>query len=361
MVEIFKSGYCSSVLVSNLSVIGAVMVVDGGYGDVVVTVITLTFAPLLRGTGFHFHGMAAPVWLEFRFKNLPDFCHYCGRLSHIMNHYYEFLAKCDSSSAPHLLRYDQSLGAKIRITLNPFYIACLRTRLRPHIANPTSLAPTPHYRLHQPPIISEGLFNEPTSAYGVQQLSKPQTTPMGFYMAHSSPNVLTSHTHNLNQPTLPTTTWLYPPAPVTATQTAHTQGESNFLTQTNTIPTSSSPSPPITTTEQLTIPLPKAISTSAETIVATNGAPQHVVPVSQAFSTILADLNLIQPLRFVIGAPSNPAPTTSGIRKNRPKRTDCLNAAEFRKMLKRTHNLSKSLDEETVEEAGDAHRTRLEP
>ncbi|KAF4403063.1 hypothetical protein G4B88_010515 [Cannabis sativa] len=60
--------------------------------------------PLPRGTGFHFHGMAAPVWLEFRYENLPDFCHY--RLSHIVNHCPEFLEKCDSSSAPPFLHYD---------------------------------------------------------------------------------------------------------------------------------------------------------------------------------------------------------------------------------------------------------------
>ncbi|KAF4404564.1 hypothetical protein G4B88_005950 [Cannabis sativa] len=99
--------------------------------------------PLPRGTGFHFHGMAAPVWLEFRYENLPDFCHYCGRLSHIVNHCPEFLEKCDSSSAPPLLCYDQSLGAKIRITSNPFYIANTRTWLRPHIANPISHWPQP--------------------------------------------------------------------------------------------------------------------------------------------------------------------------------------------------------------------------
>ncbi|KAF4377141.1 hypothetical protein F8388_017545 [Cannabis sativa] len=56
--------------------------------------------PLPRGTGFHLTNMAAPIWLEFRYENLSDFCHYCGRLSHIMNHCAEFLAKCDSSSVP---------------------------------------------------------------------------------------------------------------------------------------------------------------------------------------------------------------------------------------------------------------------
>uniref|UniRef100_A0A803NKF4 DUF4283 domain-containing protein n=1 Tax=Cannabis sativa TaxID=3483 RepID=A0A803NKF4_CANSA len=317
--------------------------------------------PLPHGTGFHFHGMAAPVWFEFRFENLPDFCHYCRRLSHIVNHCHEFLAKCDSSSAPPLLRYDQSLGAKIRITSNPFYIACSRSRLRPHIAHPTSLAPASQYRPHQLPIISEGLFNEPTYAYGVQHLSQLQTTPLGFYMAHSSSNVLTSHTPNLNQPPLSTSTWLYTQATATATQHANTQGASKFLTQSNTIPTTSFPSPSITTVEQLTIPLPTAIPTSAETIMATNGAPQHVVPVSQAFSTILADLNSSHPLQFALGATSYLAPTAFGIRKLRPKRPDCLNAAEFRRMLKRTRNLAKSLDEKTVEEAGDAQRIRLEP
>ncbi|KAF4394814.1 hypothetical protein F8388_015720 [Cannabis sativa] len=185
--------------------------------------------PLPRGTGFHFHGTAAPVWLEFCFENLPNFCQYCGRLSHIVNHCHEFLAKCDSSSAPPLLHYDQSLRAKIRITSNPFYFACSRTRLRPHIANPTSLAPTPPYH-------------------------------------------------------------------VTATQTAPTKSVSNALTQNNTVPSIPLSFPPLTTAEQLATPLPKAVSTSAEILVATAGASQHVVPVSQAFSTILADLNPSQPL-----------------------------------------------------------------
>ncbi|KAM6560573.1 hypothetical protein CsatA_029812 [Cannabis sativa] len=180
------------------------------------------------------------------------------------------------------------------------------SRLRPHIAHPTSLAPASQYRPHQLPIISEGLFNEPTYAYGVQHLSQLQTTPLGFYMAHSSSNVLTSHTPNLNQPPLSTSTWLYTQATATATQHAHTQGASNFLTQSNTIPTTSFPSPSITTVEQLTIPLPTAIPTSAETIMATNGAPQHVVPVSHAFSTILADLNSSHPLQFALGATSDP-------------------------------------------------------
>uniref|UniRef100_A0A803QHC1 Zinc knuckle CX2CX4HX4C domain-containing protein n=1 Tax=Cannabis sativa TaxID=3483 RepID=A0A803QHC1_CANSA len=274
--------------------------------------------PLPRGTGFHFHGMAAPVWLEFRFENLPDFCHYCGRLSHIVNHCHEFLAKCDSSSAPPLLHYDQSLGAKIRITSNPFYIACSRTRLQPHIANPASLAPHPPYRFHQAPVIIEGPFNEPTSAYGAHQAAL-------------------------------------------LTATIPSQANSPAISPNNTAPPNLPPFPPITIAEQLATPLPRPISTSPEALVATTGAPQHVVPVSQAFSTILADLNPSQPLRFAVGSSTNPAPSSSRARKFKAQRPDCLNAAEFRRMLKRTRNLAKSLKEETVEEAADAQPTRLEP
>uniref|UniRef100_A0A803Q8S4 Zinc knuckle CX2CX4HX4C domain-containing protein n=1 Tax=Cannabis sativa TaxID=3483 RepID=A0A803Q8S4_CANSA len=310
--------------------------------------------PLPRGTGFHFHGMAAPVWLEFRFENLPDFCHYCGRLSHIVNHCHEFLAKCDSSSAPPLLHYDQSLGAKIRITSNPFYIACSRTRLRPHIANPASLAPPPPYRFHQAPIITEGPFNEPTSAYGVQHLSQPQTTLMGLHTTLPSPHFNLNHS--------PPTTTIWPSNQHVAAPTNFApQANSPVPSPNNTAPSNLPPFPTVTVAEQLATSLPRPISTSAEALVATTGAPQHVVPVSQAFSTILADLHPSQPLRFAVGSSANTAPSSSRIRKFKPQRPDCLNAAEFRRMLKCTRNLAKSLDEETVEEAGDAQRTRLEP
>ncbi|KAF4394142.1 hypothetical protein G4B88_000653, partial [Cannabis sativa] len=274
--------------------------------------------PLPRGTGFNFHG-----------RNLPDFCHYCGRLSHIVNHCPEFLAKCDSSSAPPLLRYDQSLGAKIRITSNPFYIACSRSRLRPHIAPPNSLAPAAPYRSTQIPTLSEGLFNEPPSIYGVQHVGQPQTTPLGFYMAHSSSNVINSPIPKLNQPPLITTTW--PPAHTTTAEAphAHTQGISNFPTQSTHLSTISLPSQTVTTAEQLPTPMPMTVPTLVETLVPTVGASHHVVPVSQAFSTILADLNSSQPLRFTPGALSSPATSGSGKRKRlKPKRPDCRNAAE---------------------------------
>uniref|UniRef100_A0A803Q1S8 Zinc knuckle CX2CX4HX4C domain-containing protein n=1 Tax=Cannabis sativa TaxID=3483 RepID=A0A803Q1S8_CANSA len=316
-------------------------------------VLLHTSSPLPRGTG-HFHGMVAPVWLEFRFENLPDFCHYCGRLSHIVNHCHEFLAKCDSSSAPPLLHYDQSLGAKIRITSNPFYIACSRTRLRPHIANPASLASTPPYRFHQAPIITEGPFNEPTSAYGVQHLSQPQTTLMGLHTTNPSP------TFNLNHSPPTTTIWQSNQHVATPTNLAP-QARSPVPPPNTTTPSTLPPFPTVTVAEQLATSLPRPLTTSAEALVATTGTPQHVVPVSQAFSTILADLHPSQPLRFAVGSSANTAPSSSRVRKFKPQRPDCLNAAEFRRMLKRTRNLAKSLDEESVDEAGDAQRTRLEP
>uniref|UniRef100_A0A803QFQ8 Uncharacterized protein n=1 Tax=Cannabis sativa TaxID=3483 RepID=A0A803QFQ8_CANSA len=189
----------------------------------------------------------------------------------------------------------------------------------------------------------------------------PQTTLLGLYMAQSSSHMITPPTHNLNQPPPVTTTWLYPQPTVTVTQTATTQSVSPAISQNSTIPSNPVSFPPITTAEQLATPLPTVVSTSAETLVATTRASQHVVPVSQDFSTILADLHPSQPLRFAVGSSANPAPNTARVRKFKPQRPDCLNAAEFRRMLKRTRNLAKSLEEETVEEAGDAQRTRLEP
>uniref|UniRef100_A0A803QD91 DUF4283 domain-containing protein n=1 Tax=Cannabis sativa TaxID=3483 RepID=A0A803QD91_CANSA len=209
------------------------------------------------------------------------------------------------------------------ITSNPFYIACSRTRLRPHIANPTSLAPPPPYRLHQASIIPEGTFNDPTTAYGVQHFSQPQTTLMGLYNAQSSPHI------NLNHSPPNTTIWPYTQPVVATTTTTASHTSSPAISSNNLISPHSQPLPPITTAEQLAAPLPRALSTSAETLVATTAAPQHVVSVSQDFSTILADLHPSQPLCFVVGSSANPAPSSSRVRKFKPQCPDCLNAAEF--------------------------------
>uniref|UniRef100_A0A803QQV3 Zinc knuckle CX2CX4HX4C domain-containing protein n=1 Tax=Cannabis sativa TaxID=3483 RepID=A0A803QQV3_CANSA len=114
--------------------------------------------PLHRGACFHFANMATPVWLEFRYKNLPDFCHYCGSLSHIVNHCAEFVAKYDSSSVPPSLRYDHTLGAKVHITSNPLYIATTPATLRPKIFHPHLLD------THQLVCVPKGQ-STPTHAY----------------------------------------------------------------------------------------------------------------------------------------------------------------------------------------------------
>uniref|UniRef100_A0A803NMS3 Uncharacterized protein n=1 Tax=Cannabis sativa TaxID=3483 RepID=A0A803NMS3_CANSA len=228
-----------------------------------------------------------------------------------------------------------SLKAKIRITSNPFYIASTRTWLRPHIASPTSLGSTHQYRLHQPFIISEGPFNEPTSDYGVQHLGHPQTTSIGFYMASSSHNALPPHSQDLNHPAIPTSLWAHhftsaPPTVVAPSLDIPTSLHHPQTTKNNTVPSS-----PVTTAEQ---PLPKPTSTTYGCYYLTS----------------------TQPLYFAIGSTTTPAPTSTTTRKVKLKRPNCLNAKEFRKMLKRTQNLAKALNEGQVEEAGDAQRTRLE-
>ncbi|KAF4373447.1 hypothetical protein G4B88_015978 [Cannabis sativa] len=106
-------------------------------------------------------------------------------------------------------------------------------RLRPHIANPASLAPTPPYRFHQAPIITESPFNEPTSAYGVQHLSQPQTTLMGLHTTNPSP------TFNLNHSPPTTTIW---------------QSNQHVAAPTNLAPQARSPVPPPNTTTPSTLP-----------------------------------------------------------------------------------------------------------
>ncbi|KAF4356804.1 hypothetical protein G4B88_022261 [Cannabis sativa] len=266
--------------------------------------------PLPRGTGFHFQGMASPVWLEFRFENLPDFCHFSGRLNHIVNHCPEFLAKCDSSSAPPPLQYDHTLGAKIRITSNPFYIASTRTRLRPHVTHPVSLAPPPSPRPPTNQIIAEPSFNDPSSEYGAQYFHQPRTTPVGCYMtqvpqhntfirdlngANVSPSFsawpTSSNVVDLDSPSQP-----HRPAPPLAYTIPNDQNTHN-----NSIPEQVAPSNPIVATPAIT----NAMNTS--------DATGYTVPVSQAFATIMADLNANQPLHFAMGSSSSPATaSTSG-------------------------------------------------
>uniref|UniRef100_A0A803NHU1 Zinc knuckle CX2CX4HX4C domain-containing protein n=1 Tax=Cannabis sativa TaxID=3483 RepID=A0A803NHU1_CANSA len=265
--------------------------------------------PLPRGTGFHFQGMASPVWLEFRFENLLDFCHFCGRLNHIVNHCPEFLAKCDSSSAPPPLQYDHTLGAKIRITSNPFYIASTRTRLCPHVTHPVSLAP-PSPRPPTNHIISEPSFNDPSSEYGVQYLHQPRTTPVGCYMTQvPQQNTFIRDINGSNVapsfsawPTSSNVVDLDSPSqsrrsvPPSAYPILHDQNIN--INNSMSVPEQVAPSNPI-------------VAAPAITNANISDATGYTVPVSQAFATIMADLNANQPLHFAVGSSSSPIQTST--------------------------------------------------
>ncbi|KAF4402847.1 hypothetical protein G4B88_010299 [Cannabis sativa] len=223
----------------------------------------------------------------------------------------------------------QVSGSKIRVTSNPFYIANTRTRLRPHIASPSSLAPTPLYRLNQPFIITESSFNESPYDYGMQHLGQPHTTSLGFYMASSSPNIFPQQPHDLNQPAI-----LNPLTSGLNTAITLSSGFHMSLHQHTTTNLNPNHSAPVTTAEQLQASFPKASLTAAATVVATSCDNHHVIPISQAFSTILADLNPTQPPRFAIGTTSASTPKTNLSRKAKLDRPDGLNAEELIKLTK---------------------------
>uniref|UniRef100_A0A803QDJ2 Uncharacterized protein n=1 Tax=Cannabis sativa TaxID=3483 RepID=A0A803QDJ2_CANSA len=96
-----------------------------------------------------------------------------------------------------------------------------------------------------------------------------------------------------------------------------------------------------------TMPLPEQIATSnpiaASPIITstmnTTDTASYTVPVSQAFATIMADLNANQPLHFAIGSSSSPATASPSVHRYKPKRLPSINEIEFRKMLKRTRDL----------------------
>uniref|UniRef100_A0A803NNI9 DUF4283 domain-containing protein n=1 Tax=Cannabis sativa TaxID=3483 RepID=A0A803NNI9_CANSA len=268
-------------------------------------------------------------------------------------------AKCDSSSAPPPLQYDHTLGAKIRITSNPFYIASTRTRLRPHVTQPVSLAP-PNMRTPSNHIISEPSFNDPSSEYGVQYLHQPRTTPVGCYMTQvPQQNTFIRDIHGSN---------IAPPFSAWTTS-------SNIVNLDS--PTQSRRSVPplaypmlhdqnINPNNSMSVPeqvAPSSPIVAAPTITNANfsDATGHTVPVSQAFATIMADLNANQPLTFAVGSSSSPATASTSGRRYKPKRPPSINEIEFRKMLKRTRDLARSLDEGYIDEAGAAQRTRQEP
>ncbi|KAF4355063.1 hypothetical protein F8388_022315 [Cannabis sativa] len=133
-------------------------------------------------------------------------------------------------------------------------------------------------------------------------------------MTTSSPNILPQQPHDLNQPTIPS-----PSPPNSGFTTAITSSSSFHMSPHHHI----SPnininhSAPVTTAEQLQASIPKASFTTTATVVATSYDNHHVIPVSQAFSTILADLNPTQPPQFAIGTASASTPKTNLSRKAR--------------------------------------------
>ncbi|KAF4396410.1 hypothetical protein G4B88_019210 [Cannabis sativa] len=225
----------------------------------------------------------------------------------------EFLAKCDSSSAPPLLQYDHTLGAKICITSNPFYIASTRTRLSPHVSNPVSLAPPPNPRPPTNQIISEPPYNDPSSEYGVQYFHQPRTTPVGCYMtqvpqntsfirdlygANTSPSFSawpnSGNVVDLDSPSQSHRPALPLPYPIINDQNAHINNNMSLP-------------------EQVATSNPIVASPTITNAMNTTDTTGYTVPVSQAFATIMADLNANQPLHFTIGSSFSPATASPSV------------------------------------------------
>uniref|UniRef100_A0A803PJY5 DUF4283 domain-containing protein n=1 Tax=Cannabis sativa TaxID=3483 RepID=A0A803PJY5_CANSA len=253
--------------------------------------------PLPRGTGFHFQGMASPV--------------------------------------------------------------CTRTRLRPHVTHPVSLAP-PSLRPPSNHIISEPSFNDPPSEYGVQYLHQPRTTPVGCYMTQVPHKNTFIHDINGSNVVPPFSAWPTSSNVVDLDSPAQSRRSvppsAYLMLHDQNINTNNSMSVP----EQVA---PSSLIVAAPAITNANfsDATGYTVPVSQAFATIMADLNANQPLHFAVGSSSSPATASTSGRRYKPKRPPSINEIEFRKMLKRTRDLARSLDEGYIDEAGAAQRTRQEP
>ncbi|KAF4388064.1 hypothetical protein F8388_014747 [Cannabis sativa] len=215
---------------------------------------------------------------------------------------------------------------QVRITSNPFYIASTRTRLRPHITDPVPLAAPCNSHAHQSFIITESPFNEQTSDYGIQHLHQPRTTPVGCYMTQTVQNSPVNRAQTMANSPLTFSAWPTneqivdldspPVRPTTHTSLLNTMGSTGPLHHAISAP------------EQVVAPATISVAPMVATTV-TSEATGHTVPVSQAFATIMADLNPSQPLQFTIGSSSSPATASTSTRRYRPKRHESANEIEL--------------------------------
>ncbi|KAF4388186.1 hypothetical protein G4B88_021882 [Cannabis sativa] len=171
------------------------------------------------------------------------------------------------------------------------------TRLCPHVTHPVSLAP-PSPRPPTNHIISEPSFNDPSSEYGVQYLHQPRTTPVGCYMTQvpqqntfirdiNGSNVVPSFSAwptSSNVVDLDSPSQSRRSVPPSAYPILHDQNTN--INNSMSVPEQVAPSNPI-------------VAAPAITNANISDATGYTVPVSQAFATIMADLNANQPLHFV--------------------------------------------------------------
>ncbi|KAF4358524.1 hypothetical protein G4B88_028373 [Cannabis sativa] len=211
---------------------------------------------------------------------------------------------------------------------NLIHVPSTRTRLRTHVTHPVSLAP-PSPRPPTNHIISEPSFNDPSSEYGVQYFHQPRTTPVGCYMtqvpqqntfirdingANVSPSFsawpTSSNVVDLDSPSQSHRS--VPPLAYPILNDQNTHINSSLC-----VPEQVAPSNPIVATPAIT----NAMNTS--------DATGYTVPVSQAFATIMVDLNANQPLHFAVGSSSSPTTASTSGRRYKPKRPPSINEIEF--------------------------------
>ncbi|KAF4384445.1 hypothetical protein G4B88_028519 [Cannabis sativa] len=168
-------------------------------------------------------------------------------------------------------------------------------------------------------MISESPFNEQTSEYGVQHLHQPRTTPVGCYMTQTPQNSPVNRAHSVANSHLTFSAW----------------PSNEHVVDLGSPPVRSTVPVPFLTTlgsngpmHNVASALEQAVGAAAISpapIVATTVTSEvigHTVPVSQAFATIMVDLNPSQPLHFAIGSSSSPATASTSTRKYRSKRPE---------------------------------------
>ncbi|KAF4366586.1 hypothetical protein F8388_004250 [Cannabis sativa] len=202
-----------------------------------------------------------------------------------------------------------------------------RTRLRPHVTHPVSLAP-PSLRPPSNHIISEPSFNDPPSEYGVQYLHQPRTTPVGCYMTQVPHKNTFIHDINGSNVVPPFSAWPTSSNVVDLDSPAQSR---------RSVPPSAYPmlhDQNINTNNSMSVPeqvAPSSLIVAAPAITNANfsDATGYTVPVSQAFATIMADLNANQLLHFAVGSSSSPATASTSGRRYKPKRPPSINEIEF--------------------------------